>query len=557
MAANNAEQMLDFPEQLSAYNAPRDIKDIQEVLFGRGSLFFSYGIQRLQNRMNLTYLLKYAEGEKIPEYKLKNVQKIAEKFGGVFTGDFQTDKESNFGGMQPSLHSFKEAYDIIMEKASRHIQQYSEEHAISHRFTRAQFSLRKQLQARILIGAADIMGGEFGRAFADGEVKLSATKKEKALAKLFIAMINIMFINLDDTPDFDQRYLLTFEMLDYIAACGVDVYNGKNEYSLSIAEKKEILLNLMVDEKNKNLFPNSEQLDKINTLMKTEKTEHDDYASLVGNADEVFKKCYDVGMTKREASETYMFGLRRDDECSLSTFLKNGNTDAPVVFIHLTPLSRAGRTHINISGVHEILHAFEAQFYESDSGKLRKSGFETGIETKDYTYVERDLTNNEPMQHKNPRKYEMLSEVIHQHYTYRVVDELEKRSVRLVESPFTEMSKGSASYDRALDLVDPFIKKCGQQLSDALVDKDSFDKFERIVGEEFLIKYDKLIFEYVHGCGFRDKEKAQEIETKIADLLKSNKNLDNIQKTSIRELKSSPNTPERPDSVTKSFTVLK
>jgi len=520
-------EFLDRAEISTADFSDEELKSLQEDLFGYGHLRFLEGIENAKTNLPLEHLMKYVNGEVLPEYRLNGVKKLVERFGGTLTENFNVDRASNFGGMKPSLTDLTNAYAVLVDKANAHIKQYSEEYAELSSFERKQQVLGLQAQASMLRGVAKIMGGELGQKLMDSATKLAETGREDLLAREFQSMHDNIFTKLAD-QSFDKSPWLYNSVLSYLESCGIDACKGKHSFLLSAEESKVLYDDCIFDEKVKALFPNAEQIRKIKDLLKRTQNISDVETAKMGNYDEVVKRFCDIGMSKKEAVEQVDQVIGEGDAFYVSTFLCNGNPEEPVAFAHFTPLGVLGRTSTNVLGIHEILHVFEGQFYEKDGEVLFKTGLEVDLKADDKpedksagldTVAKKSMTEQ---QKEEPRNYEMVNEVVHQQYNYRVVDELAKRGGLLVDSPFDRLSRGMASYDRAIGLVDPFVEAGGQALSDALVARESFLDFEQKVGRDFLSKYSGLLHEYVHGCGlFPDREKSSAVAERLKDLITS------------------------------------
>lgn len=206
--------------------------------------------------------------------------------------------------------------------------------------------------------------------------------------------------------------------------------------------------------------------------------------------------------------------------------LVNNNGLRGASLIDFPRLSSIHNGKRDVTFIHEIMHAIELELLDISYGyAIFKSGFETNIyaEFKGKDYPHKD------------RNYEAMSEAIHNHIANEVTGYLHQKGIYIFGSDNIDNNpdiKYTSPYDKYFDIVEPLFSKYRQDILDARLSIDSFNKFKEKISDEKLVEINELVKYAINNLGsiFGVDNKTREYR----ELVSKSKNI--VEKDDIKRL---------------------
>lgn len=275
-------------------------------------------------------------------------------------------------------------------------------------------------------------------------------------------------------------YNIKENRIRYFKSRGLDLGNNYEAYEENDEAKK--------------LMPDSELVENLEKIYEEcEKDKEIEYYVNTGNYEECKNNILSQGLRIQDA---FCAQFVQNGKNCLSPNIKQ-NPDGTFRVFNIIHLNIPGilEEYKDVHVIHEILHAVETTGKQTSDNEFY---FKTGLDN----FTERILGEDEQVviddkkdDDTENRKYELLSENLHQELAIRVTRKLHEKGIFLFDDPIIAREKGGTEYERYSRITVKFQNDYMDNIIDGMVAEDP-RVLTDVIGEENLEKLNECVQNY-------------------------------------------------------------
>lgn len=185
--------------------------------------------------------------------------------------------------------------------------------------------------------------------------------------------------------------------------------------------------------------------------------------------------------------------VKQNPTCISPNALKNEQGEYTNFNVLHFPIPKIDEKYRDIAFVHEILHVVELTMTKTSDFELN---MKTGFDRIDEEIVSNKNTVQDDKEYEhNIRKYEILSENLHQWISMVITNKLHNKGIYIFDDPVTSCVQGYTSYEQINCITADFILEFGKDIIEGMISDDMQYIYNK-VGQENLDFLNNIVVEY-------------------------------------------------------------